>query len=402
MTERKLAEDALRKSEEYYRALIENATDAIVIIDEGGILKYSNLTLEGVLGYEPRELMGKLCLDYLHPEDIPRAARVIAEAVRDPDYSLTVEVRIRRADGAYTYFEGIGSSYLDNPCVEGIVIALRDISERKKVEEELGKHRENLEELVEERTHELNDINRRLMEEIEERMQVEDALRAANQELEAFAYTLSHDLRSPLAVASGFARVALSAVGEDRKKPQRDCLENILQAVEQTDAFINSLYDYARAGLAGGEAVRVEPDAVLSEVITYLEEEVKDNGTVLKIDEGLPEVYVDPLKLRQVLSNLAENAVRYMGGEPEPRVEIGGTRKGDTVTMYVRDNGMGIPVEKQGIIFEPFKCLQEGDSSGLGIGLSTVKRAVEAWGGRVWVESRPGEGSTFFFTAPSA
>lgn len=189
---------------------------------------------------------------------------------------------------------------------------------------------------------------------------------------------------------------------EDKKKLEKDCLENILEAVERTDNYIFSLYQYARAGIPEGKATRIELDVALKEVLTYLEEETCGSGVELKVDEGLPAVYVDPLKLRQVLSNLVENAVRYLGDEPEPEVGVGASEDGDTVTVFVRDNGLGIPKAKQEAIFEPFKRLKEGRSDGLGIGLSTVKRAAEAWGGRVWVESREGEGSTFYFTAPAS
>jgi PAS domain S-box-containing protein len=402
ITERKMAEDALKESEEYYSALIENSIDAIVIIDEQAKYKYSNLALERMLGYKQQDLIGKLSLDFLHPEDVAMAAEVIAGAIQEPDYYPKVEVRIRHADGTYLYFEGVGKSYLDNPSVAGIVIALRDITERKLAEEELRKYRENLEEMVEERTRELVETNRRLLSEVDERKQAEEALRAANQELEAFAFTLSHDLRSPLALARGFAKVAVSAVEEDKKELEKDCLENILDAVERTDNYIFSLYQYARAGIPEGKATRVELDVALKEVLTYLEEETCGRGAELKVDEGLPAVYVDPLKLRQVLSNLVENAVRYMGDEPEPEVGVGANEDGDTVTVFVRDNGLGIPKAKQEAIFEPFKRLKEGRSDGLGIGLSTVKRAAEAWGGRVWVESSEGEGSTFYFTAPAS
>jgi PAS domain S-box-containing protein len=402
INERKLAEDALKDSEEYYRALIEHSMDAIFIIDEQARFKYSNLALERELGYRTEDLIGRSSLDFLHPDDVAMSAEVIAKAVRDPDYSPRIEVRIQHVDGDYFYFEGVGKSYLDNPSVAGIVIALRDITERKRAEEELRKYRENLEEMVEERTRELMEANRRLLSEVDERKQAEEALRVANQELEAFAFTLSHDLRSPLALARGFAKVAVSAVEEGKKKLEKDCLENILDAVERTDNYIFSLYQYARAGIPEGKAALVELDTALEEILTYLEEEIRRSGVELNVDEGLPAVHVDPLKLRQVLSNLVENAVRYMGDEPHPEVGIGASEEGDTVTVFVWDNGMGIPQAKQEAIFEPFKRLKEGGSDGLGIGLSTVKRAAEAWGGRVWVESSKGEGSTFYFTAPAS
>ncbi len=118
--------------------------------------------------------------------------------------------------------------------------------------------------------------------------------------------------------------------------------------------------------------------------------------------KGIPAVLLDPARLKQVLSNLVGNAPKFLGDNPSPRVEVGGEREGGLVTVFVRDNGIGIPDLEQEAVFQPFMRLEAECSPGLGIGLSTVKRAVEAWGGEVWAESAPGEGSTFYFTAPAA
>jgi len=401
ISDRKHAEDALRESEEYYRALIENSMDAIVIIDGEARYKYSNPALERVLGYSPEDLIGRSSLELIHPEDVATAAEVIARAVKNSAYSPTVEVRIRHADGTYLYFEGVGRSYLDNPAVAGIVVALRDITGRKRAEEELRKYREDLEEMVDARTRELVEMNRRLLSEVDRRRRMEEELRAANRELEAFAYTLSHDLRSPLALAGSFAREALFALEGDDRELQRNCLDNIVEALERTDDYIFSLYQYARAGLPHGRAARIDLEEAVREAFSYLEEDLRDRVVEFKVGENLPDVYVDPVRLRQVLSNLLENAVKYMGDEPQPEVEIGAAEEGGMVTVFVRDNGMGIPRAKRETVFEPFMRLKESGSGGLGIGLSTAKRAVEAWGGRIWVESPEEGGSVFYFTAPA-
>ena len=116
----------------------------------------------------------------------------------------------------------------------------------------------------------------------------------------------------------------------------------------------------------------------------------------------LPSINVDPIKLRQVLANLVDNAIKYMGeANHQPLVEIGASREEGVVTLYVRDNGIGITPEDGEAIFEPFTRLSTAEPPGLGIGLSTVKRAVAAWGGEIWVESQLGKGSSFYFTVPA-
>jgi len=118
------------------------------------------------------------------------------------------------------------------------------------------------------------------------------------------------------------------------------------------------------------------------------------------LGEGFPVVRVDRFKLRQVFTNLVNNAAKYLADTPRPRIEIGSHADGGMVTFYVRDNGPGLDPGLKDEVFMPFKRFGSSQSPGLGIGLSTVKRAVEGWGGRAWVESEPGQGATFFFTAP--
>lgn len=262
----------------------------------------------------------------------------------------------------------------------GVVVA--GLSERRgRLEDELVRQGRELESRVEERTRELREMNR---------------------DLKAYSYTISHDLIAPLVVIEGFAELLLERKGEELGEDGREYAERILKAVERMRRLTTSLLEYARAGKAEGEVEAVSPSEIARELLAEREMELRGLEASVDVRDDLPAVMVDPVKLNQVLANLLDNALKYSGKERAPLIEVGGEAREGEVALYVRDNGMGIEAEDLGQVFEPFTRFEPGGEPGLGIGLATVKRAVEGWGGRVWVESTPGEGSTFFFTAPMA
>jgi PAS domain S-box-containing protein len=222
------------------------------------------------------------------------------------------------------------------------------------------------------------------------------------QELESFAQSISHDLRGPLALIIGFSHTARMARERGNEELELQSMDDALRAARRMDDFIDSLLQYTRAGRPQEKAVRVEPGEVLREVLLDMEGIIQDKGAEVEVEGDLPAIKVNAAKLKQVLSNLLGNAIKFTWENIGPQVEVGAKKEDDTVTIYIHDNGLGIPEEKRQAIFEPFKRYSSVEYPGLGIGLSTVKRAVEAWGGKVWVESIPGKGSTFYFTAPAA
>jgi len=262
--------------------------------------------------------------------------------------------------------------------------------------DEIKEQKKFLEELVEDRTLQVMMANERLQNEIAERIAIGEELIARNVELETFAHTISHDLRSTVAIIEGYAQVAL----EGREDLLQECLEKIVHLARRMDNFIGSLLSYSEAGRPEGNPMAVDAREVLGEIVMEREAELKARKVKVMIEEGLPIVRVDPLRLQQVFANLLDNALKYMGDNPAPVVECGADAREGAVVFYVRDNGIGIAKSEHRKIFEPFQRLSNEYHHGLGIGLSTVKRAVEGWGGEVWVESIPRKGSTFFFTVP--
>ena len=336
-------------------------------------------------------------LDIIHP-DSRKHCNEIFKRVLSGEEARGIEAKFVSKDGKEIVVEGNASCRFEEGRLVNTRGIFRDITERKQVEDELREYSERLEEMVEERTLEIMMANERLQDEMAERNRIEQELRARNVELDAFARTISHDLRGSVSVIDGYAQAAL----EEGQDLTEECLRKIVRAADRMEVFIESLLAYSEAGRPEGKLTRLQPNEVLREVLEEKETEIGARNVNMLVDEMMPVVQVDPVRLHQVFANLLGNALKFLGDDPHPRVELGARREGDRVIFYVRDNGIGIPEADHQKIFEPFECLETEGPYGLGIGLSTVKRAVEGWGGEVWVESTPGEGSTFYFSVPAA
>ncbi|MEW6555043.1 MAG: PAS domain-containing sensor histidine kinase [Actinomycetota bacterium] len=360
ISDRKAVEQKLQRSESYYRSLIRNAADMISVLDRDFRFVWGSPSAARITGYGWEEVYGKSMLSFLHPDDVEGARKDHDFIMGNPGKSLAAERRFRHADGTYHWHEAIITNLLEDPAVGGFIVNSRDINERKLMEEEL---------------------------------------RARNQELDSFASTVSHDLRTPLALIEGYAQL-MRAEGNSVEETEA-YLKSIISAARRMDELTESLLGYAQAGQAAGTVTRVEPLDILSDVLFEHESEIEDGGIEIVLGEEFPAIRVDQYKLRQVFTNLVNNAVKYLAGTRCPRIEVGSRAAAGAVAFYVRDNGPGLDREAMEEIFQPFKRFSTAGTPGLGIGLSTVKRAVEGWGGRVWVESEPGKGATFFFTAPA-
>ena len=362
--ERQRAKEALLESEDLYSKLVNISPSAVTVTDlEGNITYISPKALEQNKSKSPKDLLGKNAFEFIAPEDRERAVDNLQRTLNE-DYSGPVTYAMFRSDGSRFIAELTAALIKDshgNP--KAFVAFTRDITERKRMEEELH---------------------------------------ARNEELEAFSHTISHDLRTPLAVIEGYAKTVLEAKGKERNEAERECLESIIQGSQRISRMIESLLAYASMGRPEGESALVQPGNTIQEVLLEHDNNIRGKGVEIEVQADLPYINVDPIKLRQVLANLVDNAIKYMGeANHQPLVEIGASREEGVVTLYVRDNGIGITPEDGEAIFEPFTRLSTTEPPGLGIGLSTVKRAVAAWGGEVWVESQLGKGSSFYFTIPA-
>lgn len=362
--DRQRAEEALRESEDLYSKLVNISPSAVTVTDlEGNITYVSPKALEQNKSKSPEDLLGKNAFEFIVPEDRERAMDNLQRTLNE-DYSGPVTYAMFRSDGTRFIAELNAALIKDsNGNPKAFVAFTRDITERKRMEEELH---------------------------------------ARNEELEAFSHTISHDLRTPLAVIEGYAKTVLEAKGQGREVAERECLESIIQGSQRISGMIESLLAYASMGRPEGESALVQPGDTIQEVLLEHDKNVRGKRVEIEVQTDLPSINVDPIKLRQVLSNLLDNAIKYMGDDNrQPLVKIGAVKEEGLVTFYVIDNGIGITPEDGEAIFEPFTRLSTAEPPGLGIGLSTVKRAVAAWGGDIWVESQLGKGSSFYFTAPA-
>jgi len=270
----------------------------------------------------------------------------------------------------------------------------------------LQRSKEELEGLVAARTAELNEVNANLATELEERRRAEqllayyaEDLKRSNAELEEFAYVASHDLQEPLRMVASFTQLLARRY---RGKLDKDADEFIAYAVDganRMQQLLNDLLAYSRVGTRGRPLVPVDCNSVLAKARANLFMSLEESGAKLSSDP-LPMVRGDEVQLVQLFQNLIANALKFRGANP-PEIQIATQETDDSWIFAVRDNGIGIAPAHQQRIFLIFQRLHpRSEYAGTGIGLAICKKIVERHGGRIWVESEPGHGATFYFSLP--
>jgi light-regulated signal transduction histidine kinase (bacteriophytochrome) len=255
----------------------------------------------------------------------------------------------------------------------------RDITGRKRAEQEIRQLNADLERRVIERT---------------------DQLEAANKELEAFSYSVSHDLRAPLRAVSGFSQIVLEDYGAQLPEEGKQHLQTICDGAQRMGMLIDDLLSFARLSRLPLTKQIVNAEQQVRDSLDELQSE--QNGRALDVRVGeLPGCHGDPALLKQVWLNLLSNALKYTKNRALGAVEIGSTREKDTTVYFVRDNGTGFDMQYAGKLFGVFQRLhRQEDFAGTGVGLAIVQRIVNRHGGRIWADSAPDRGATFYFTLP--
>jgi signal transduction histidine kinase len=240
--------------------------------------------------------------------------------------------------------------------------------------------------------------DRKLMETEQARLIWE--LETKNAELERFTYTVSHDLKSPLITIRGFLGFLEKDVAINNVARLKADVQRIYEATEKMQRLLNDLLMLSRVGRVTNPPEKVSFVSIAKEAADLAGGQIRARGVAVKISREMPEVYVDRQRIVEVVQNLLDNAVKFMGNQPAPRIEVGcrGSENGDPV-LYVRDNGIGIEPQYHAQIFGLFNKLNP-DTDGTGIGLALVKRIIEFHNGHIWVESQQSQGTTFYFTLP--
>jgi signal transduction histidine kinase len=274
---------------------------------------------------------------------------------------------------------------------------VQDITEKRNYEQNLQQARDSLEATVTERTQQLANTIAQLKQEVREREAVSSELESKNAELERFAYTVSHDLKTPLVTIKGFLGLLEQDLNANDLGRVKQDMEKLNQAADTMGQLLEELLELSRIGRVVGELVTCSLTRIAHQAVQMTEAKAVELGAEIVV-EDMPEMNVDRMRLTEVYQNLVENALKFMGDQSSPRIDIGSTELNGQHCFYVRDNGIGIAPEYHDLVFGLFERLNV-DIEGTGVGLALVKRIIDVHGGNVWVESKGGgEGTTLFFT----
>jgi len=401
---------ALRYSEEHFRALIENANDLIWVLDSNGNFIYASPSTQRLLGYSPKEILGKNAFDFLHPED--KEAMMQQFNLRTQSLSKTqlFEHRSRHKEGYWCTIESISKNLLKHPAINGMIINSRDISDRKHAENALKESHQELEKRVEERTRELLRVNKTLNKEIQIRKQKEIELEKANQAKGEFLANVTHEIKTPLNLILGFSDLLAKMTTE---KQQSSYIKSITTAGKNLLELINNILDLSKmeAGKLTIRKVPVSLEVLFDETNRMFKARTKEKSLefIYEIDSKIPEfLFLDEMRFRQVLTNLIDNAIKFThAGKIKliAKTKTNLCHPSDFINLFIQveDTGLGIPKDKTEIIFESFQQESSGTSrkfGGTGLGLSICKRLVKLMGGSIFVTSVLEKGTRFEIFLP--
>jgi PAS domain S-box-containing protein len=377
ITERKRAEAELRAASLYSRNLIEASLDPLVTISaEGKITDVNEATVQAT-GVPRTLLVGSDFSAYFTEPDQARAGYREAFA---KGLVTNYPLALRHVSGKVTEVLYNASVYRnDKGEVAGVFAAARDVTERKRAEEELRKYHERLEELVQERT---------------------SALETANKDLEGFAYSVSHDLRVPLRAIDGFSQQVLKHYADKLDDEGKRYLTVVRDNTRKMSQLIDDILAFSRMGRLGMTIVEIDMEELARAVFEDLKPNLAGRELSLEI-KPLPPCHGDLSMLRQVLVNLLGNAIKFSRPKAAALIELGGRTEGPENIYYVKDNGAGFDMQYADKLFGVFQRLHGvTEFEGTGIGLAIVKRIITRHGGRVWAEGKVDEGATFYFALP--
>jgi len=373
---------ALQSSEERYRALYEDNPSMYFTVDTKGTVLSVNLSGAEQLGYTAQELVGQSVLSVFYSDDQKSVLELLNKCLENPGQIFQQEFRKVSKNGSIFWTRESARTVPDADGSLVIFIVYEDITERKLVELEIKRLNKELEQRILERTAQLE---------------------AANTELEAFTYSVSHDLRAPLRHIAGFTDLLNKNASSNLDERNQRYLMMISESVKKMGDLIEDLLAFSQLGRSAMQKTKISLERLVKEVLHDFGEETDGRNILWKIDL-LPEVYADLSMLRLVLVNLVSNAVKFTSTRSQAEIEIGCTSgKENEIVVFVRDNGVGLDMKYAHKLFNVFQRLHHADKfEGIGIGLATVRRIIHRHGGQTWAEGSIDGGATFYFSLPKS
>jgi PAS domain S-box-containing protein len=378
--EREKAEKELDRSELRYKKLYDSMMDGFVITSiEGRILEFNN-AFASMLMYEYDELKSKN-INMLTPSKWHNEEKgIIEKQVFGLGYSETYEKEMIKKDGSIFPVELRTHLIVnDQNEKEGMWAIIKDITERKKIELMTQKLNEELEQRVKERTSQLKNLN---------------------QELEAFSYSVSHDLRTPLRIISGYSKILFEEYSNELSEDAKTLLEGITKNTNNMNCLIDDLLEFSKLNRKEVALTEINFEKIFDEVFNEISNSTNKDKVKVNISE-LPIVKGDNALLKQVAANLISNAFKFTSKVENPEINISANIENSMAIFCIKDNGVGFDMSYSSKLFGVFQRLhKQNEYEGTGVGLAIVKRIINRHGGKVWAESELNKGSTFYFSLP--
>jgi PAS domain S-box-containing protein len=370
----------LRESEESFRTIFENAGIGMSVLNQDRIFLKVNTTMQEMFGYSEAEALNMEVAAWTYPGDVRSDIDLFQDVFAGHLERYQVEKRYYRKDGQLLWGRFTATSIKDATGQPQFVIGmLEDITERRRAEEELQRRATALQRLNAELEH-------------------------SNRELDAFAYIASHDLKEPLRGLHHFSHFLLEDYSDKLNEDGVEKLRTLMRLTRRMEALLESILHYSHVGRAELAMEETDVQEVVEETLELLAARLQEGQIDVRIPARLPIVRADRVRVGEIFNNLIANAVKY-NNKAEKWVEIGcesspGEDGARRYAFYVRDNGIGIAEQHHEAVFRIFRRLhgREEYGGGTGAGLTIVRKIVERHGGRIWLVSQPGAGSTFYFT----
>lgn len=369
ITKQKELEATLRESEKKFRSAMHDSAIGMSLVSVDGKFLDVNRALLDILGYEKAELLAMDVQSITHPDDLAWELKYLQELVSGETEPCTIEKRYIHKDGSVIWGQ-LNGSLVKNDAGELLyfIAQIQDITLRKQMDVKLQEHNQKLE--------------------------------AANSELESFSYSVSHDLRAPLRIINGYVEILkedfAATVGDEGKQ----VIDTIIYNANKMGHLIDDLLEFSRMNRKGIEKNLIEMDDMVDNIVLELTALEKDREIDVKVGR-LHNVLADVQMIRQVWLNLIQNGIKYTRNKSIARIEIDSYKERGSTCFFIRDNGVGFNMKYVHKLFEVFQRLHSvSEFEGTGVGLAIVKRIIDRHGGRIWVDSKENEGTTFYFTIP--